>query len=203
MTCGITPKISSFIFEPPEDLIASRGPSSIPSITSDDSFPSVPIEWIPKANVPVNAPRPVIGRNTKASINSGKARIAFNICLVILLTAPTATFCAAKNETGKLKIAPITVPAHAINRDSNTFGMILSIASWLVSNGNIAPTSIPICLGASKILSIVISSPAADHNEAKTIAVVKVYFKILWLIGCLGMFIIFFFLSIHWTVRLI
>jgi hypothetical protein len=44
MTCGITPKISSFILEPPEDLIASRGPSSIPSITSDDSFPSVPIE---------------------------------------------------------------------------------------------------------------------------------------------------------------
>ena len=71
----------------------------------------------------------VIGRNTNAKINSGKALIAFKICFVILLTAPAATLWAAKNEIGKLKKAPITVPAHAIKSDSKTLGMILSKAS--------------------------------------------------------------------------
>ena len=125
----MTPKINSLILDPPDDFIASRGPSSIPSITSDDNLPNVPIECIPKASVPVKAPNPVIGRNTNAKINSGKALIAFKICFVILLTAPAATLWAAKNEIGKLKKAPITVPAHAIKSDSKTLGMILSKAS--------------------------------------------------------------------------
>ena len=47
----------------------SKGPSSIPSITSDESFPNVPIECIPTASVPVKGPKPVIGKNTKARIN--------------------------------------------------------------------------------------------------------------------------------------
>ena len=115
--------------DPPDDFIASKGPSSIPSITSEDNFPNVPIECMPTANVPVNGPSPVIGKKTNAKINSGKALIAFNICLVVLLTIPTATFWAAKKDTGKLNIAPITVPAHAINKDSKTLGIILSNAS--------------------------------------------------------------------------
>ncbi|MBT6927235.1 MAG: hypothetical protein HN984_13585, partial [Marinovum sp.] len=67
------PKNNSFIFDPPEDLIDSSGPSSIPSITSDDNLPNVPIEWIPTARVPVKGPNPVTGNNTKANINSGNA----------------------------------------------------------------------------------------------------------------------------------
>ena len=74
--------------DPPDDFIASKGPSSIPSITSEDNFPNVPIECMPTANVPVNGPSPVIGKKTNAKINSGKALIAFNICLVVLLTIP-------------------------------------------------------------------------------------------------------------------
>ena len=85
MTCGTTPKNSSLSLEPPEDFIDSRGPSSIPSITSEDSLPSVPIEWIPTAKVPVRGPKPVIGSKTKARISSGKALMIFNTCLVILL----------------------------------------------------------------------------------------------------------------------
>ena len=103
-----TPKNSSLSLEPPEDFIDSRGPSSIPSITSEDNLPSVPIEWIPTAKVPVRGPKPVIGSKTKARISSGKALMIFNTCLVILLREFNDTLFAAKNDTGKLKIAPIT-----------------------------------------------------------------------------------------------
>ena len=89
------------------------------------------------------------------------------------------------------------MPAHAINSDSATFGRILSIASGLRSNGNIAPTNIAICSGAFKIFSSVISSPDADQIEPATINAVIVYFKIRCWIGCLGILIKFFFLTRH------
>ena len=101
--------------DPPDALIDSRGPSSIPSITSEESFPKVPIEWIPTARVPVKGPSPVIGKKTKANINSGNALIPLRICLITLLTVPIVILFAAKIDIGKLNIAPITVPAHAIN----------------------------------------------------------------------------------------
>ncbi len=84
---------------------------------------------MPTARVPVRGPNPVIGKNTNARINSGKALIIFKICFVILLKIFIETLLAAKNEIGKLKTAPITVPAQAIKRDSPTLGTILSIAS--------------------------------------------------------------------------
>ena len=89
--------------DPPEDLIDSRGPSSIPSITSEESFPNVPIECIPTARVPVKGPNPVIGKRTNAKINSGNALITFNICLVTLLKVFNEKLFAAKNAIGKLK----------------------------------------------------------------------------------------------------
>ncbi len=70
-----------------------------------------------------------------------------SICLITLLTEPIVILLAAKKDMGKLNIAPITVPAHAINKDSKTFGIILSNASELKSNGNIAPTKVAICAG--------------------------------------------------------
>ena len=120
----------------------------MPSITSEDSFPKVPMECIPTANVPVKGPRPVIGSKTKANINSGKALIIFKICFVTLLIVLIEVLLAAKKDTGKLKIAPITVPAQAINKDSATFGTILSIASCDKSRGNFAEISIHILPGA-------------------------------------------------------
>ncbi len=78
------------------------------------------MECIPTANVPVKGPSPVIGSNTKANINSGNALIVFKICFVILLIVLIEVLLAAKKETGKLKTAPITVPAQAINNDSAT-----------------------------------------------------------------------------------
>ena len=89
----------------------------------------------------------------------------------------------------------MTVPAHAINKDSNTFGIILSNASELKSKGNIAPTKVPICAGALSILSRVISKPDADQIAETTIKLVNEYLNILWFNGCFGMFIIFFFLT--------
>ena len=164
---------------PPEDLIDSRGPSSIPSITSEDNFPNVPIECIPTANVPVKGPSPVIGKSTKAKINSGKALITLSTCLVALLKEFKETLLAAKKDIGKLNIAPITVPAQAMKRDSPTFGTILSIASCDKSRGNIAVTSIQTLLGAVKNLSGVISRPEADQIDPATIKTVIRYFNIL------------------------
>ena len=66
-------------------MIDSNGPSSIPSITSEDSLPKVPMECIPTANVPVNGPRPVTGSNTKANINSGNDLIRFLYNFFIIL----------------------------------------------------------------------------------------------------------------------
>ena len=66
------------------------------------------------------------------------------ICFITLCIDPIEILFAAKNEIGKLNIAPITVPAQAINSDSNTFGIILSKASLLKSKGNIAPTKFAI-----------------------------------------------------------
>ena len=152
---------------------------------------------MPTAKVPVRGPKPVIGSKTKASINSGKALMIFNICLVILLREFKDTLFAAKNDTGKLKIAPITVPAHAIKSDSATFGTILSIASCDKSKGNIAEIKIQILPGAEKILSGVISRPDADQIEPTTIRTVITYFNIFWLSGWFGIFIIFFFLAKH------
>ncbi len=104
---------------------------------------------------------------------------------------------AARNDIGKLKKAPITVPAHAINKDSQTLGIILSKASSLKSKGNIAPTKMPICLGASSILSRVISSPDADQIDEITIKKVIPNLKALCCQGCDGIFIIFFFSTKH------
>ena len=169
-------KKDSFSLDPPEDLIDSRGPSSIPSITSEDSFPNVPIECIPTARVPVKGPNPVIGKRTNARINSGNALITFNICLVTLLKVFNEKLFAAKNAIGKLKNAPITVPAQAINNDSPTLGTILSIASWERSRGNIAVIRIQTLLGAVKNLSGVISRPEADHKDPAMIRNVITYF---------------------------
>ena len=121
--------------------------------------------------------------------------IPLRICLITLLTDPIVILFAAKNEIGKLNIAPITVPAHAINKDSKTFGIILSNASELKSKGNIAPTKVAICAGALSILSRVISKPDADQIAETTIKLVNEYLNILWFNGCFGMFIIFFFLT--------
>jgi hypothetical protein len=85
---------------------------------------------------------------------------------------------AAKKDTGKLKTAPITVPAQAINSDSATLGTILSIASCDKSRGNIAEISIHILPGADRNLSGVISNPEADHIEPKTIKTVIKYLSI-------------------------
>ena len=188
ITWGITPNNSSLTFEPPDAFIASRGPSSIPSITSEDNLPSVPIEWIPTARVPVSGPKPVIGRKTNASISSGKALIIFNTCFVNLFNILKVTLFAARKEIGKLNSAPITVPAQAINSDSPTFGTILSIASLDKSRGNIAEINIQILLGASKNLSGVTSSPDADQIDAATIKIVNKYLRTFWEIGCFGMF---------------
>ena len=109
----------------------------MPSITSEESLPSVPIEWIPIAKVPVNAPRPVIGKNTNAKINSGNALIIFRICFIIWLEWNVLIFFdikdlnlidrevlfADKKAIGKLNIAPMTVPVQAIYNDSNTLGI--------------------------------------------------------------------------------
>ena len=54
------------------------GPSSMLSIDSAAHLPSVPIEWMPMAMVPAQAPSPVIGMKITARINSGTARIALN-----------------------------------------------------------------------------------------------------------------------------
>ena len=88
------------------------------------------------------------------------------------------TLFAAKKDTGKLNIAPITVPAQAINKDSPTLGTILSIASCDKSNGNIAEISIHTLPGADRNLSGVISNPEADHKDATTIMKVIEYLKI-------------------------
>ena len=104
---------------------------------------------------------------------------------------------AARNDIGKLNIAPITVPAQAIKRDSATFGTILSIASCDKSRGNIAEISIHILPGADKNLSGVISSPEADHIDPTTIKKVIKYLSIFWFNGCEGIFIIFSFLAKH------
>ena len=135
------------------------------------------MECIPTAKVPVRGPKPVTGSSTNARINSGNALIIFNICLVTLLIAFIEVLFAAKKDTGKLKTAPITVPAQAINNDSATLGTILSIASCDKSNGNIADTNIQILPGALKNLSGVISRPDADHIEPITIKTVIKYFK--------------------------
>ena len=102
-----------------------------------------------------------------------------SICLITLLTEPIVILLAAKKDMGKLNIAPITVPAHAINKDSKTFGIILSNASVLKSNGNIAPTKVAICAGALSILSRVISKPDADQIAETTIKLVNEYLNIL------------------------
>ena len=138
----------------------------------------MPIECIPTANVPVSGPNPVIGNNTKAKINSGNALIMFNICFVILLIVFSEVLFAAKKDTGKLKTAPMTVPAQAINSDSATLGTILSIASCDKSRGNIAEISIHIFPGADRNLSGVISNPEADHIDPTTIRTVIKYLRI-------------------------
>ena len=119
----------------------------------------------------------------------------------ITLTAIVPVFneklFAAKNATGKLKNAPITVPAQAINNDSPTLGTILSIASWERSRGNIAVIRIHTLLGAVKNLSGVISRPEADHKDPAMIRNVITYFRTLWFSGCFGTLIKFFFLTRH------
>ena len=56
---------------------------------------------------------------------------------------------------------------------------ILSNASELKSNGNIAPTKVAICAGALSILSRVISKPDADQIAETTIKLVNEYLNIL------------------------
>ena len=114
ITCGITAHRIPLTHCPPVAWTASIGPLSMLSIDSVAHLPRVPIEWIPIARVPAQAPRPVIGMKITARINSGTARMTLNNCRTGVRTQPGATLWAAKKARGSERMAPMIVPIQAI-----------------------------------------------------------------------------------------
>ena len=80
--CGMTANTSVLILFAPLAFNDSTALKSRPSISSAKSFPSIPTEWIPKANTPENEPGPTALINISAITISGKTRITLKINLL-------------------------------------------------------------------------------------------------------------------------
>ncbi|MFL0712657.1 MAG: hypothetical protein ACJLS2_08560 [Microcella pacifica] len=70
-----------------------------------------------------------------AKTSSGTARMMLRIWRVTMTTPRGETFEAARNPIGNEKIAPMTVPIHAICNDSN-MSRIASVQYWLYGSLN-------------------------------------------------------------------
>ena len=119
-TWGKTPAQNSCARDPPAARIASRGPSSICSTASANSFEIMPIEWMPSARMPGSGlPSAKVSENARAMTTSGTARVTAPIARPsqrIQLTG--VVLAAATQATGTEMTAATTVPRMTMPRVS-------------------------------------------------------------------------------------